>query len=89
VKDDYEERRAYRFDWRMAAVTFLMVAGQGAIQYGVIKTNQEDLARRMERVEGKIDDKMLPRDEFEKRHEDLRRQVEELRERVQALEVKK
>ena len=82
-----QDRRKYRFDWKMAAVTFAMVAGQGLIQYGVVVTKMADLERRMERVEQKIDDKMLTRDEFDKRHEDLRRQVEDLRERVQTLEL--
>jgi dsDNA-specific endonuclease/ATPase MutS2 len=83
-----QDRRSYKFDWRMFIGMFVVVVGQGAIQYGVIKTNQEELARRMEHVEQKIDDKMEPRDEYEKRHEDLRREVEDLRERVQQLEIK-
>jgi predicted nuclease with TOPRIM domain len=75
------------FDWRMAGVTFLIVAGQGAIQYGVIVTKMSEFERRMEHVEAKIDDKMMTRDEFEKRHQDLERRVEDLRERVQQLEL--
>jgi predicted nuclease with TOPRIM domain len=89
VKYEYEERRAYRFDWKMAAVTIATIIGQGAIQYGVVTTKMSDLERRMERVEQKIDDRMLPREEFEKRHEDLRKLFEELRERVQQLEMQR
>lgn len=75
------------FDWRMAGATFLMVAGQGLIQYGVITTQVAELNRRVERIEQKMDDKMMPRDEFEKRHQDLVQRVEELRERVQQIEI--
>lgn len=87
TQNSQPERRSYKFDWRMFLGMFVMVAGQGLVGYGVIKTQIEDMARRMERVEQKIDDKMLTRDEFEKRHQDLRREVEDLRERVQILEL--
>lgn len=80
------DRRAYKFDWRMLTGVFVMVAIQGLIGIGIIKTEMAEITRRMERVEQKIDDKMLTRDEFEKRHEDLRKQFEDLRQRVQALE---
>jgi predicted nuclease with TOPRIM domain len=75
------------FDWKMAGATFVMVAAQGLIQYGVIVTQVSELQRRVDRIEQKIDDKMMPREEFEKRHTELERRMEELRERVQQLEL--
>lgn len=77
------------FDWKMFGATFIIVAAQGLVQYGVIVTEVNELTRRMNRMEQKLDDKMLPRDEFEKRHQDLERRFEELRERVQQLELKR
>lgn len=70
----------------MFVATFILVAGQGLVQYGVIVTQVGELQRRVDRIEGKIDDKMLPREEFEKRHLELEKRVEELRERVQQME---
>jgi len=75
------------FDWKMAGATFFMVAAQGLVQYGVIVTQVSDLTKRVDRLEQKIDDRMLPREEFEKRHQELERRVEELRERIQQLEI--
>lgn len=75
------------FDWRMFFATFALVAAQGLIQYGVIVTQVSELQRRVDRIEGKIDDKMMPRDEFEKRHLELEKRFEELRERVQQIEI--
>lgn len=74
-----------KFDWRMAGFTFLLVAAQGFIQWGVIVTKVDDLERRLERVEAKVDEKFLTREEFEKRHQELQRRVEEQREQIQEL----
>lgn len=89
MSDEPQARDKRHFDWRMFFATAALVAGQGLIQYGVIVTQVSELQRRVDRIEQKLDDKMLPRDEFEKRHQDLERRNEELRERVQQLELRK
>lgn len=86
-KSSMPESEKRRFDWRTVGIMFLMLVGQGAVQYGIITTQINELTRRVEKIEQKLDDRMMPRDEFEKRHQDLERRVEELRERVQQLEV--
>ncbi len=71
----------------MFLATFLLVAGGALVQWGVVVTQVQDMVRRQDRMEMKLDDKMMPRDEFEKRHQELEKRVEELRERVQEMEI--
>lgn len=85
--DAVDEKR--RFDWRTIIVVLVMLLGQTVFEYGVMVTQINDLSRRVERIEQKLDDRMLPRDEFEKRHQDLEKRVEDLREREQQLEMEK
>lgn len=85
--DAVDEKR--RFDWRTLGAMLVMLVGQAAVEYGIMSTQISELGRRVERIEQKLDDRMLPRDEFEKRHQDLEKRFEELREQVQELEMDK
>lgn len=87
VREFFDEKR--KFDWRTILATGVLLIAQGAIQWGIITTQINELTRRVEKIEQKLDDTMMPRREFEMRHQDLAKEVEDLRERVQRLEINK
>lgn len=70
-----------KFDWKSAGLTFLLVAAQGFVQYGVITAKMDEYSRRIESLEKKMDDRTLSRDEFEKRHAEVERRLSELERR--------
>jgi hypothetical protein len=63
----------------------ITVGGLGAV-YGTLKFQVEDQARRLTDVERKQDANFIPRSEYDRRHDDLLRQLQELREEMRDLE---
>jgi hypothetical protein len=54
--------------------------------FGVLKFEVEDHARRLADIERKQDANFISREEYDKRHDDLLRQVQELRQELRELE---
>jgi len=67
------------------AQLFLWIAVQlvamGAM-FGVLKFEVEDHARRLAEIEKKQDANFIPRSEYDNRHADLEKQIQELREEI-------
>jgi len=67
----------------------LLLGGQlvfAGAAYGILKFEVEDHARRLNEIERKQDANFIPRSEYDRRHDDLIRQMQELREEVRELE---
>lgn len=74
------------FDWRMAIVVVAGWGAMGLIQWGTTATQITDHARRIELIETQIAQRSIARDEYERRHEDLARQVDRDRLDIRELE---
>ena len=74
-----------RFDWRMGLFVLAGWIGLGLIQWGTTATQISDHARRIELIEHQIAERSVAREEYDRRHEDLIRQVDELRKEMQDL----
>lgn len=76
-----------KFDWRMGVFILAGWVGLGLIQWGTTATQISDHARRIELLEHQIAERSVAREEYDRRHEDLIRQVEELRKDVREEEL--
>jgi hypothetical protein len=74
-----------KFDWRMGLFVLAGWIGLGLIQWGTTSTQIADHARRIEIMEHQIAERSVAREEYDRRHEDLIRQVEEVRKELQDL----
>jgi septal ring factor EnvC (AmiA/AmiB activator) len=77
-----------KFDWRMAAFVVLSWLASACIQYGITEATMVDHSRRLDSIEHRLDEKSITREEYDRRHEDLIRQMGELRTEVLDLERK-
>jgi hypothetical protein len=66
-----------KFDWRMAIVIVAGWIALGLIQWGTTSTQIADHARRIELIENQLAQRSIAREEYERRHEDLTKQVEQ------------
>jgi uncharacterized protein HemX len=72
-----------KFDWRTSAVTVLVVLITALIQWGVMSAQITDHARRLDLIEHQLSERSVAREEYDRRHEDLIRQIEELRKELE------
>jgi septal ring factor EnvC (AmiA/AmiB activator) len=72
-----------KFDWRAAAVTIAAVTISAAIQWGVLSAQIADHGRRLDLMDRQLSERSVARDEYDRRHEDLIRQLEELRKELE------
>jgi hypothetical protein len=75
-----------RFDWRMAGLVIFAWIGSALIQWGTTSATLTDHARRLDIIERRMEERSIAREEYEKRHEDLARRVEENRRMIQDLQ---
>lgn len=88
MNGDHPNERKSAFDWKTVIVTGAIVVGQGLIQYGITSTTLAEHTRRIEIMEKRMEERSVARDEYERRHEDLVRQVHEQEIRLRELERK-
>jgi Tfp pilus assembly protein PilO len=74
-----------KFDWRTSVVTVVVVLVTAAIQWGVLSAQITDHSRRLDLLDRQISERSVARDEYDRRHEDLIRQLEELRKELEDL----
>jgi chromosome segregation ATPase len=72
-----------RFDWRTSAVTVAAVLVTAFIQWGVMSAQIADHSRRLDLIDRQLTERSVAREEYDRRHEDLIRQVDELRKELQ------
>jgi Tfp pilus assembly protein PilO len=72
-----------KFDWRTSVVTVVVVLVTAAIQWGVLSAQIADHSRRLDLLDRQISERSVARDEYDRRHEDLIRQLEELRKELE------
>jgi uncharacterized protein HemX len=68
---------------RTSAVTVLVVLITALIQWGVMSAQITDHARRLDLIEHQLSERSVAREEYDRRHEDLIRQIEELRKELE------
>lgn len=68
-----------KFDWRTSAITVGAVLVTAFIQWGVMSAQIADHSRRLDLMEHQLSERSVAREEYDRRHEDLIRQVEEIR----------
>lgn len=71
----------------LGVVLFVQILLVGAV-YGSLKFQVESHERRLDAIEKRQEDNLIPRSEYDKRHADLQEQLKELREEIQAMERK-
>lgn len=69
-------------------ITAVLVVVGFAVQWGIFANQIGELTRRITVLEEKIDNRLMSRDEFEKRHAELERRVEVLEEQVRQWHAK-
>lgn len=74
-----------KFDWRTSVVTVGAVLVTAFIQWGVMSAQITDHSRRLDLIEHQINERSIAREEYDRRHEDLIRQVEEVRKELENL----
>ena len=74
-----------KFDWRTSVVTVVVVLVTAAIQWGVLSAQITDHGRRLDLLDRQISERSVARDEYDRRHEDLIRQIEEVRKELEDL----
>jgi len=72
----------------LVLIICIQLVGMGAT-FGILKFEVEDHARRLADIERKQDANFISREEYDKRHEDLIRQMQELRQEIRELERRK
>lgn len=75
-----------KFDWRTSAVTVAAVLVTAFIQWGVMSAQIADHSRRLDLIDRQLSERSVAREEYDRRHEDLIRQVEELRQNQREME---
>jgi hypothetical protein len=72
-------QRNGKFDWRVLIGGFVLIVLQGLIWAGIFWSTLSDHSRRLDLIEKRQEDNYLSRAEYERRHEDLRHEVEDLK----------
>jgi len=75
-----------RFDWRMGIFVMAGWLGLGLIQWGTTSTQITDVTRRTELMERQLAERSIAREEYERRHEDLRLELVETKTELRELE---
>jgi len=75
MSDELRNGRSIRFQ---NVLTPILVIIGFAVQWGIFANQISELTRRIGVLEEKIDNRMMSRDEFEKRHAELERRVQQL-----------
>ena len=76
-----------KFDWKSSAITVGAIIVTAAIQWGVLSAQISDHSRRLDLLEHQISERSVAREEYDRRHEDLIRQVDELRKELEDVRV--
>jgi hypothetical protein len=76
-----------KFDWRGSLFTVGAVIVTAAIQWGVLSAQISDHSRRLDLLEHQISERSVAREEYDRRHEDLIRQLEQLRKELEDVRV--
>ena len=85
MNDPSNNNGARKFDWRTSIVTVGAVMISAAIQWGVLSAQIADHGRRLDLMDHQLNERSVARDEYDRRHEDLIRQLEELRKELEDL----
>ena len=75
-----------RLDWLTIMIVIGGWAGMGLIQWGTTATQIADHSRRIEIIEHQIAERSVAREEYDRRHEDLMKQVEQDHQDIRELE---
>jgi hypothetical protein len=75
-----------RFDWRTVAIMVGAMVASTAVQWGVFTSKLEEHGRRLEKIERILEDRSISKDEYERRHDDLSKRVEENKEAIKELQ---
>lgn len=77
-----------RFDMRPVWVSVGLVLVQGMILGGIFYATLTDHSRRLDLIEKRADERTVAREEYERRHEDMQKQIQELRQTMLDMERK-
>lgn len=72
-----------RFDWRGSLLTVGAIVVTAAIQWGVLSAQIADHSRRLDLLEHQISERSVAREEYDRRHDDLIRQIDQLRKELE------
>jgi hypothetical protein len=72
-----------KFDWKTSAITVAAVLISALIQWGVMSAQITDHSRRLDLIEHQLSERSVAREEYDRRHEDLIRQIDELRKELE------
>lgn len=75
-----------KLDWRVGLLVIIAWIGTALIQWGTTTNQISDHTRRIELIEKQLAERSIARDEYERRHEDLRLQLIEIKEEVRELQ---
>jgi hypothetical protein len=81
-----DEAKNGKFDWRVVMVTVFLVVGQGLIQWVITYATLSDHSRRLDGIEKRAEERTVAREEYERRHEDMQKQLEQMRQEMHELE---
>jgi hypothetical protein len=81
-----DEPKNGKFDWRVVAVTVVLIVGQGLVQWGITYATLSDHSRRLDGIEKRAEERTVAREEYERRHEDMQKQLEQMRQEMHELE---
>jgi hypothetical protein len=84
-----EPNNGRKLDLRTLAVSLVLIVGQGLVQWGITYATLSDHARRLDLIEKHQEDNSLTRTEYDKRHEDLKDELKQLRQELRELEKAK
>jgi hypothetical protein len=82
MNDDSNGRNG-KFDWRTSLVTVVVVIITAAIQWGVLSAQITDHSRRLDLLEHQLSERIVSREEYDRRHDDLIRQLEQVRKELE------
>ena len=77
-----------KLDMRTLGVTLVLLIGQGLIQWGITYATLSDHARRLDLIEKHQEENILTRTEYDRRHEDLKDELKEMRQEISEMEKK-
>jgi hypothetical protein len=87
MADTPESGRNGKFDWKTSAITVGVIIVTAAIQWGILSAQLADHSRRLDLLEHQIGERSVAREEYDRRHEDLIRQMDQLRKELEDLRV--
>jgi chromosome segregation ATPase len=84
-----------KFDWRVVGLSLALILGQGLILGGIFWATLQEHARRLDenqaevkQIQRRMEERSVAREEYERRHDDLQKQVEANRQAIRELEKK-